>query len=54
MSNSYWLKQERKFLTAIKSVKIPDEQLHNADSITKIPSGGGCNWICIMALPKMM
>jgi len=53
MGNSYWLKQEKIFLNAIKNVKIPNEQLDNVDfkliknnsDITSIPSGGGCYWI---------
>ena len=53
MANSYWLKQEKIFLNAIKGVKIPNETLDKVDfisvskntDINSIPSGGGCYWI---------
>jgi len=53
MANSYWLKQEKIFLNAIKDVKIPNETLDKVDfikvskntDINSIPSGGGCYWI---------
>lgn len=53
MANSYWLKQEKIFLNAIKDVKIPNETLEKVDfikvtnnnDINSIPSGGGCYWI---------
>lgn len=53
MANSYWLKQEKLFLNAIKDVKIPNETLDKVDfikvskntDINSIPSGGGGYWI---------
>jgi len=53
MANSYWLKQEKIFLNAIKDVKIPNQTLDKVDfievrkntDINSIPSGGGCYWI---------
>jgi hypothetical protein len=53
MANSYWLKQEKIFLNAIKDVKIPNETLEKVDfiristinDINSIPSGGGCYWL---------
>jgi len=53
MSNSYWLKQEKKFVKAISSVEIPNDLLDRVDSITikshndiaEISDGGGCYWI---------
>lgn len=53
MANSYWLKQEKLFLDAIKDVKIPNAKLDRVDfisvkkntDINSIPSGGGCYWI---------
>lgn len=53
MDNSYWIKQEKKFLTAIKNVEIPNANLDKVNNIivktkcdlSKIPDGGGCYWI---------
>jgi len=53
MANSYWLKQEKLFLNAIKDVKIPNVTLDKVDfikvsnntDINSIPPGGGCYWI---------
>lgn len=53
MANSYWIKQEKIFLDAIKDVEIPNEKLAKVDfklirtsaDINSIPSGGGCYWI---------
>lgn len=53
MANSYWLKQEKLFLDAIKDVKIPNAKLDRVDfvsvkksnDINSIPTGGGCYWI---------
>lgn len=53
MANSYWVKQEKKFLRALKSVRIPGSDLDKVDNIIiktsndlkKIPDGGGCYWI---------
>ena len=50
MANSYWLKQEKLFLNAIKDVKIPNVTLDKVDfikvsnntDINSIPPGGGC------------
>jgi len=53
MANSYWLKQEKRFLRAIKNVDIPNYQLKKVDfvivktpnDLSSLPDGGGCYWI---------
>ncbi len=53
MDNSHWIKQEKKFLKAIKNVEIPNANLDKVDNIvvkttddlSKISNGGGCYWI---------
>lgn len=53
MANKYWLKQEEKFLNAIKNIEIPNASLENVDfklvknnnDLNSIPPGGGCYWI---------
>ncbi len=53
MANKFWVGQEKKFLKAIKNVKIPNDKLDKVDFIEiknkndlkRIPTGGGCYWI---------
>lgn len=53
MKNAYWIEQEKGFIEAIKSLKIPNATLEEVDfnilksieNIENIPSGGGCYWI---------
>jgi len=53
MANSYWIKQEKKFIKAINSANVPDNKLDkvdfvvvkNLDDLKLIPNEGGCYWI---------
>lgn len=53
MSSEIWIKEEQKYLKAIKDVKIPNANLDdvsivilkNEIDLNQIPSGGGCYWI---------
>lgn len=53
MENSIWIGEEKKYLSAIENVKIPNERLDDVPSviikseedILKIGDGGGCYWI---------
>lgn len=53
MPKTDWIDEEKKYLSAIENVKIPNGNLDDVtnltikteDDIEKIPDGGGCYWI---------
>src|SRR5258706_11409244 len=53
MANELWQEEEKKFLTAIHDVKIPNQRLddvacvipHSSEDLDQIPQSGGCYWI---------